>query len=354
MVKQALPFSSSETQCSDDADGAVSKTQHALVVAVLILVPLIYSIGGLLAKATLSRDTTSPLIFASYRCLLGSMVMFCLHLALRKPGETIAHGLRALRADFPKLIALGTCMMLNIGANIMALEQASAITCSIFQPLLPIIAGAFASILGIEELSANKAFGTLAAAAGALLVIIFGGDGHTGGGSDVLSNAVPLHAVLLLMVNISGGALYAVLQKPLLKVHPPVLLTSSAFFIASCPLFAVAATSDAPPRAWVMQGDHLTLMTLLYAVVGTSACNYSLMAWANRETGPTTVASFQTLQPVFTALLAWLLWGETLNVGQAMGGALIICGLLFFPSTPAEDKEVVQPILAGKKLVIID
>jgi len=69
-------------------------------------------------------------------------------------------------------------------------------------------------------------------------------------------------------------------------------------------------------------------MALAYAAVFVTAYNYSVSAWANKISSPTTVVAFQTLQPVATCCLNYAVYGLHLTFAQALGGSAIVAGLL--------------------------
>jgi drug/metabolite transporter (DMT)-like permease len=61
-----------------------------------------------------------------------------------------------------------------------------------------------------------------------------------------------------------------------------------------------------------------------------------VQTWAQRFVSPTRAAIIFAGEPIFAALFAVLLGGETLTLQQIVGGALIVVGMLFaIPEEPA-------------------
>ncbi len=63
------------------------------------------------------------------------------------------------------------------------------------------------------------------------------------------------------------------------------------------------------------------------AIPGTVAC-FIIQAWAQRYTPPTHAALIFSLEPVFAALISYLLIGERLGRRGLLGGTLILAGVL--------------------------
>jgi drug/metabolite transporter (DMT)-like permease len=63
------------------------------------------------------------------------------------------------------------------------------------------------------------------------------------------------------------------------------------------------------------------------ALPGTVAC-FIIQAWAQRYTPPTHAALIFSLEPVFAALLSYLLIGERLGGRGLLGATLILAGVL--------------------------
>jgi len=191
-----------------------------------------------------------------------------------------------------------------------------------------VIAGLAAALLGVEELSLLKVLGIFCATTGAVVVVIFSPAAQHHHTTSAINFA---QGIPCLLINVTGGALYTVCQKSVLRSHPPILTAAAAFAGATCFLLVGAVcTGGLDHDAWRLGNSPKALLALVYAILLVTALNYSVMAWANKLSSPTTVTSFLTLQPICAAVLACIFLHEILTWGQVAGAVTIIAGLACF------------------------
>lgn len=316
----------------------------------LVAVACIYGGWALLGKAAMAAGA-DPFVFATLRCFGGILVMLVaiklmpsLACDVNKPSVTYL-GIRFpedIREDAVRICVLGFCMMANICGNILALTLLSAITVSCFMPMTPVITALLASTLGIEQLSTGKVLGVVCCCFGGIFVVVYGEHYHSYGSSQGIAMVTGLAYVFACMLGVSAGV---VLQKPLLKKgYPPVLLVCMTYMAASIPC-AIGAVLRVgfDSGAWSLRGgDSTIIVCILYGIFLTTALNYSVLAWGNKQTSPTTVTGYITLQPVATAVLSWAVLGELLTLGQLVGGLTIIIGLLLNIRSQKEDSASIR------------
>uniref|UniRef100_A0A7S1LN85 EamA domain-containing protein n=1 Tax=Alexandrium catenella TaxID=2925 RepID=A0A7S1LN85_ALECA len=250
-------------------------------------------------------------------------------------------------ADKLRFLVLGLFVSMNAGGNILALQALSPITVAIFQPMIPVLAGITAALLGIEELRPLKAIGILCAAAGAVVVVVTNPHAHkhtaAPGGGAGLGTGLPC-----LIVNVFGGAWYIVFQKGILNRYPPIATAAASFGVAACIIFiACLITVGSDGHAWRLGESWKATFALIYAILLVTSLNYSLLSWANKRSTPSTVTSFMTLQPICAAILSCIFLHDVLTWGQIGGGIAIVAGLLaFLLSKPSESSEAeARPLL---------
>ena len=113
-----------------------------------------------------------------------------------------------------------------------------------------------------------------------------------------------------------------------LRNYSPIFVAGVSFLIAACGILPSACYSAPTAKDWLCTDRLITQMALAYAAVFVTAYNYSVSAWANKISSPTTVVAFQTLQPVATCCLNYAVYGLHLTFAQALGGSAIVAGLL--------------------------
>ena len=172
----------------------------------------------------------------------------------------------------------------------------------------------------------GRAFCICACITGAMIVIVAGEGMHFSSVSSTSSTNV---GWLFLALNVIAGAVYNVLQKQsgVLQKYSPMFVAGVSFLLAACGLFPSACYS-ATAKDWLLADRLVSQLALAYAAVFVTAYNYSVSAWANKITAPTTVVAFQTLQPVSACILNYAVYGVHLTHAQALGGSAIIVGLL--------------------------
>jgi drug/metabolite transporter (DMT)-like permease len=173
---------------------------------------------------------------------------------------------------------------------------------------------------GRERATGQKVTGIAIAFAGT--VVVLGGRGVLGGAGarDML-----LGDVLLLFAVVSW-ALYAVGGKSYAGKYGG-LATGSGTLVAGTLLCAPVGmfffdTADVT----AMSGWGLA--SLGYLVLVTSVVAWLIYYWALGRADASRVAIWSNLQPVLTALIAWLVYGEPLTAPFLAGGAMVVAGVL--------------------------
>jgi drug/metabolite transporter (DMT)-like permease len=140
-------------------------------------------------------------------------------------------------------------------------------------------------------------------------------------------------AVLLALASAVGYGLGLTLTQFGLRDVPPAtgaaisIPTSALLFVAAAPVGlagAIPAWSAVPIFAAV---------GLLFPAAATL-----LTFAANRRLGPVITGSLGNLAPVFAVLLAFVLLGEPLRLGQMLGLAIILAGVLAITGSPGRGK----------------
>lgn len=218
------------------------------------------------------------------------------------------------RRDLPLFLLLG---VLGIGIYHTALNFGELHVSAGAASLIIATAPAFTAVIAYfalgERLSALGWLGILTAFAGVVLIVF--------GTSDSLS--VNPYA-LLILVSAVVTAIYAVMQKPVLKRYHPLELTAYATWAGTLPMLAfwpgfVPDVASAPAVA---------LWATAYIGLVSSAVAYTLVAYAISQAPVTLVAAFLYLIPVVSLFMSWLLLGEVPSLLTLLGGAVAIVGIV--------------------------
>ena len=287
----------------------------AAVVTALLVQTVISGGTYLVAKRALAEVPVATLVL--WRFLLSGTV-FSLLVALL-PGPTLPPR-RAVPATFLLGFLAGP---LNQGLFFAGLQRSTASHAALLYALTPIGVYAYSVLRGRESPSARAGLGLLLALAGALVLLLAHG-------------LRALHGVfvgdVLILGAVSAWVIYTAEGKAFIGEHGA--LRATAWSMIAGALWLV------PLAPWVLRPDlvvgasGLVKGAIAYLALLTSVVSYLLWYWALGRTDASKVAVFSNLQPVATALAAWLVLGEHIGWEVAVGGALVLAGVRLTGSAP--------------------
>jgi drug/metabolite transporter (DMT)-like permease len=181
------------------------------------------------------------------------------------------------------------------------------------QPVLTAALGVWVA----ERVSARQWLGVVLGLGGVVLVVW-----HKLGG-QVSGQGLTLAPVLLCVGALLGMTLGTLYQKKFVATSD-VRTGQVVQFLAS-----LAVTL---PVAWATESFRVTwnapfIAAMLWSVVVLSGGGISLMFLMLRHGKATTVTSYMYLVPIVTALMAWLLFGETLTLVAVVGMVVTLVGV---------------------------
>lgn len=140
--------------------------------------------------------------------------------------------------------------------------------------------------------------------------------------SEIIVN---VGGVLLAIGAALGYAIFTVLSGRLSASRSRLVLMTYTFGISAVGIAVVTllAGESLSPAGWSLR---LWLILLLIVLVPTYAA-VVLFLRGVRELGPARAALVSTTEPVFTVLLAAVVLGERLTIGQSAGAVLVIAGI---------------------------
>lgn len=201
----------------------------------------------------------------------------------------------------------------NITLNTGEVTLSSA-TASFIIGQIPVFATGFAIIFLREKLPSYGWLGMLISFTGILLIALTDHQGTT-------QEKITLGALYTLIAAISG-ALYAVLQKPLLKKFHPFHFSAYAFWGATLLL------SIYTPQLWheLPHAKQIGIASTIYLGIFPSAIAFAAWSYSLARMPACHAAIFLYLIPVITLLLGWLVLNELPTSWDITGGLLILAG----------------------------
>jgi drug/metabolite transporter (DMT)-like permease len=250
----------------------------------------------------------SPLMLVALRFVLAATLAWALARALRGP-------LRVTRADAVRIGLSG--FMLN-GVQFAAMYLAfdaglGATLASLMQSLSPVLTALLAAVFLGERLSPLQVVGFLVGVAGVVLVL--GPDVEEAGGT--LGLVCGVIGVLGLSVGTLG-------QRWIGHSPDPLWSATIQFGVAAPPLLVLALVAEGTD---VVRDPEKAGIALVYLAVVNSILGLGLLGILVRARGAGAAASVFFLMPPVTAVLAWLVLGETLGVREIAGLVITVVGV---------------------------
>jgi drug/metabolite transporter (DMT)-like permease len=256
-----------------------------------------------------------PLSWAGLRFAVATLIFVAV--AVPRFGK-----LRLSRDDMVRLAIWGGVVFATnqIGFS-WSLEFASAATVALLFGTLPLFAGLFSELLGIERLGGLRWFAAMLSFAGIGLVAI----GATTG----------LHAsvggILLALYAPAAFALYSIALAPLVRRHGTLRVNTLASLFC-LPVLLAAAAPDLISTDWgAITG--LAWLCLAFSIASYVPTNLMWFA-AVDQVGATRASVYVNLQPFFGAISAMFLLSEEINTLQWIGGVVIVAGIVLSHAVP--------------------
>jgi drug/metabolite transporter (DMT)-like permease len=269
----------------------------------LLLVQVCFGAFPLLGKWAFQGF--APTAVAAWRIVVGAA--FLLGMAI---------GMARARAwpGFRDLLRLQALALLGIALNqvlyLEGLRRSSVINAGLLMVTIPVFTFAIAVAVKHERFTWRRGIGIAVATAGALLLVL------------PRAERANLVGNLLMLANAFCYSLYLVFSRPVLRRHPPIVVTGWVFALSvwTVPLFLDASLLPAspPPRA---------VLALLLILAFPTIVAYLLNLWALARLRASTIAAYIYLQPLLSVGLGIWQLGERPTESTALAGASILVGL---------------------------
>ena len=293
--------------------------------------PVLGLVIGVLAVSTastfirLAQTSIPSLAVAAWRLTIASLLLAPLAVT-RCRAEW-----RALsRRQWRWAIASGVILALHFYSWITSLAMTSVAASVVLVTTAPLFVGVISHFVLDERLTLPMIVGLAVALVGSIIIGV--GD-LSGGGHQLAGDGLALiGAVAAALYMLIGRSLRARLS--LLGYIFPVYGTAALTLMALA-LLSGAPLTGYPSRMWLW----LALMALIPQIVGHSSLN-----WALGHLPATYVSLSVLLEPVGSALLAWLILTEPPTWAAVIGGALILAGVVIatLRKRPAKSKSPIS------------
>ncbi len=253
----------------------------------------------------------APLMLLAVRFVLAAAVALVLARVLRGP-------LRVARADFWRIAGAGLVLnAVQFGAMYLAFDRGMPATLgSLLHSLSPVLTAVLAALLLRERLTGVQVLGFVVGVAGVLLVL----------GPDV-AEAGGAAAVALGVLSVLGLSLGTLGQRWIGHAPDPLWSAAIQFGVAAPPLLVLAVVLEGTDPARLVQDPVAATVAIVYVAVVNSILGLGLLGILVRARGAGAAASVFFLMPPVTAVMAWVLLGETLGVREVVGLVVTVVGV---------------------------
>jgi drug/metabolite transporter (DMT)-like permease len=267
---------------------------------------LVWSSGYISGPAAV--HAAAPFSALGWRFAIAAVLAALLALALRRPP-------RMDRATLGRVALVGFVMnAVQFGLMYVAFDLGLGATlASLFHALSPVLTALLAAALLGERVSLLQVGGFVVGVAGVLIVL--GSDlGHAGGPWAVLIG-------VLSMLTLSLGTL----GQRWIGAQPDLLWSAAVQFAVSAPPLLILSWLTEGP--WPVTDTGQAVVSVLLLAIVNSIVGLMLLALLVLRGGSGAAASLFFLSPPVTAVLAWLVLGETLSVTQLVGLVVAVVGV---------------------------
>jgi drug/metabolite transporter (DMT)-like permease len=273
----------------------------------LLLTVVLWALGIVVTKYLLTHGF-QPLAYSALRYGIATAIFLVLTYVLERSLRIGG------RAQLGQIGIAAIALLLNQVCFVYALKLTTATTVALMLGTMPVFAGLFGSLAGIERMSRRFLL-----AAG----VSFGGVGlvAAGSGGDFSGDL----AGILVAVGIAATwAAYSVAIAPLMRSYSPYRISSVVLAVMWVPLVIIASPQIADQdldlgwKVWAC---------FAFAVVGPLLLTNVLWFTGVHRVGPARASLYANLQPFLAAVFALVLLSEPLSAWQIGGGILIGAGI---------------------------
>jgi drug/metabolite transporter (DMT)-like permease len=314
----------SETEITTFADPLTSRpacmserrVNRYKIELMLLAVSIVWGSNFVVMKLVL--EVMHPHVINVFRIASSGMVLAVLHARRQRAlNQSFFEPLHRFPGEILLIGIVGWWMYQVV--FILGLNRTSAGTAALIMASLPLWTALLSVGLRVERLSLIGWLGIGVTLAGTSTVILSGSKAVDLGATSLIGNLIMLTAAVL-------WALATVLTKKLVNRVTPVGITVLAL-IVSIPLLLLTSIPYWSQVRW----ENVTW--LVWGAIffsGSLSTGVAIVMWnhAVKTMGASHTAAFQNLVPIIALVLSYFILGEHIVLGQVIGGASTIVGLV--------------------------
>jgi drug/metabolite transporter (DMT)-like permease len=221
-----------------------------------------------------------------------------------------------IRTEWPRVLGLSFLgVVLNMGLFMVGLQKTTALNAVLVITTIPVFTYGIAVLLRREEMGPRRALGIGLAMLGIVYLVY---DSYQASAEHALGD-------LMVLGNALSYAAFLVLARPLIQRHDPLSLTTWVFLVGAAVFVPLGLLHGL--RGELAAAPSESMWWMLFIILGPSVTTYVLNSLALRHVPASTVAIFTYVQPIFTAVAAYLVLGQGLDPRILPSAALVFAGV---------------------------
>jgi len=287
--------------------GKTIERRRLIAIGESLLVTLIWSSTFVIVKIGL--ETLGPLTIAGLRYFLGAVVLLPFLIKRQSLKTPISKEL------WLRLILIGvSAYTIGNGALFWGLKYVPATTGSFLMSLIPLLVLAGGALLLREIPTRWQIFGVFLSLFGSVLFF-----------SSGMSPGEP-KGIVIVGVGLIGFLAFSLLGRGIARDGKLDTLTLTAIPLA---IGGILSMLLALIVEGIPQFTPKSIIIVIFLAVVNTSLGYLLYNHSLRELTALEMNMVLNLSPIFTALLSWVLLGETLGAIQILGLVVVIVGVIF-------------------------
>ena len=306
-----IPTAGRHPACRQFSLPIMTKNENLKAHGAMLLAMVLFGLMATFSKDVLANGgITGPQLVAFRIC--GAAILFWL-------GSIIVPQQRVERRDLLKIVGASFFgFVMAQGGYIVGLSLTSPINATIELTTMPIFTLILSSIILNERITPRRALGIAMGFTGAVLLITRTTSGASGHPTDFRGD-------ILILISQVGYAFYLTYFSGVIRKYDAFTFNKWTFTFASIMIMPFVAPHIAQIDWPAMSARTAT--EIIYIVAAATFFTFLLVVWAQRRLMPTTVSSYNYVQP-FVAVVASVAMGlAVLQWMHAVAAALIFTGV---------------------------
>jgi len=259
--------------------------------------------------------SVSPFAFAFARGAIAALALFA-WLVIRAMRQPLPGLPLPTRRDLRHMVVLGTTngWFANVTTAV-AVAHAESATVAMLQATVPVMVAVLAHFIFVNErLQLRQGLGIAAGMVGAVLIL------SPSTGAEQAVSGIGITAMLLTALSFALGTIYARRISP----RDPVMLAAGQQGFGALVAGLISAFFEAPQL--LQTAPHIWMLLVVVGVLCSALPTALYLRLLARATA-VSAALVAYLQPVWAALLGWIVLSEQIRGAAVIGTALVLLGV---------------------------